>query len=254
MKTPDTPSLDTSSLDTSSLNPSAKKNEIKQMFSTIAPKYDRANTILSMGIHHMWRNQLISWSEAKDGDQVLDCATGTGDLAIAFKKTVGSKGEVIGTDFCQQMLDLAPKKAKSQNLEVKFEQADVTQLPYEDNYFDISSISFGIRNVDDPQKALKELARVTKPNGLVMILEFGTPKLPLFNSVYRFYSKKILPTLGGWISGDRKAYKYLEESSSEFPCRESFLKKMADTKMFSETSYRPVSFGIAYIYKGRKAS
>ena len=165
---------------------------IKSMFSKVAANYDKANSILSVGIHHLWRKKLVYLSSAKPGQSVLDCATGTGDLAIEFKKAVGPEGSVIGTDFCAEMLAPAPSKALAENLEIKFEQADVTALQYADNYFDIVSISFGIRNVGNPLKALQEMARVTKPGGKVMVLEFGQMSLPVLNYAYTFYSEKIL--------------------------------------------------------------
>src|SRR5690606_29043528 len=151
------------------------------------------NSILSMGIHHLWRKKMVAISGAKPGMKVLDCATGTGDLAIEFKKAVGPEGQVIGTDFCQEMLIPAPAKAKAQNLDIQFEQADVMNLPYQDGQFDIVSISFGIRNVADPVKALQEMARVTKPGGCVMILEFGQADMPVFAPLFNFYSSKVLP-------------------------------------------------------------
>ena len=229
-----------------------QSENIRQMFGSIASKYDRANTVLSLGIHHLWRSQLVKWSGAQPGQKVLDCATGTGDLAIAFKKAVGTQGQVTGTDFCAEMLIPAPKKAKKQNLDILFEQADVTQLPYEDNTFDISSISFGIRNVEDKLKGLSELARVTQPGGSVMVLEFGAMDWPVVGPIYNFYAEKVLPKLGGWITGQTEAYTYLQKSSAQFPCRDEFTKLMEQTGFFSQTKYKPLSCGIAYMYKGVK--
>lgn len=124
--------------------------KVRRMFADIADDYDRINSILSFGVHHIWRAETVRLSGAQNGDQVLDCATGTGDLAIEFKKKVGKSGYVLGTDFCQEMIEHAPEKAKSKNLSVDFQVADVMNLPYEDNRFDIGSIAFGIRNVDEP--------------------------------------------------------------------------------------------------------
>lgn len=223
---------------------------IRSMFSKVAAKYDTANSVLSVGIHHLWRKKLVQLSKAKTGDRVLDCATGTGDLAIAFKKTVGETGNVIGTDFCAEMLESAPTKASKANLEIKFEQADVTQLQYSPAQFDVVSISFGIRNVSDPVKALSEMARVTKSGGRVMVLEFGQMTTPVVKDLYNLYSEKVLPVLGGIVSGQKEAYDYLQKSSAAFPCREEFLGLMKQTGQFSEMSFEPVSFGIAYIYTG----
>ncbi len=148
--------------------------------------------------------KLVRYSGVKPGQKVLDCATGTGDLAIEFKKTVGASGEVVGTDFCAEMLTPAPGKARERGLEIQFEQADVTQLQYADNRFDACSISFGIRNVGNPMKALQEMARVTKSGGTVMVLEFGQVNIPVFGTLYNFYSQNILPKIGGLVTGQKK--------------------------------------------------
>jgi demethylmenaquinone methyltransferase/2-methoxy-6-polyprenyl-1,4-benzoquinol methylase len=226
--------------------------KIRSMFSRVASNYDRANSILSMGIHHLWRKKLVRISGAKPGMKVLDCATGTGDLAIEFKRTVGSEGQVIGTDFCKEMLIPAPAKAKALNLDIQFEQADVMKLPYEDNQFDIVSISFGIRNVADPVQALREMSRVTKPGGSVMILEFGQADLPVFAPLFNFYSEKVLPIVGGWVTGQREAYQYLQKSSASFPCKGDFIQLMKLSGAFSSMQYHSLTGGVAYIYHGRK--
>lgn len=252
MNGPSNPSMN-SSLDTASLAPTAGRPEaekVRSMFSKIAGRYDLANNILSGGIHHLWRMKLVDWSGAKPGDKILDCATGTGDLAIQFKSMVGPQGTVVGTDFCAEMMIPAPIKAEDRGLEIKFEQADVMALPYADKTFDISSISFGIRNVSDARKGISELARVVRPGGHVMILEFGQPKISAIASAYNFYSSKVLPTLGGWITGQKSAYEYLQNSSAKFPCREDFVALMRSTDRFSSIEYTPVTFGVAYIYKG----
>lgn len=220
------------------------------MFSQVAASYDRANNVLSAGIHHLWRKKLVKWSGAKTGDRVLDCATGTGDLAIEFKKTVGDSGDVIGTDFCEEMLIPAPEKARAKGLRIRFEVADVTKLPYSDAGFDVCTISFGIRNVNDPAKALTEMARVTRKGGTVLVLEFGQMNLPVIGGLYNWYSQNVLPKIGGFITGQRQAYEYLQKSSAAFPCREDFIQLMESTGAFSKCEYTAVSGGIAYIYKG----
>lgn len=232
--------------------PQPQPEKIRSMFSKVAGNYDRANSVLSMGIHHLWRKNLVRLSGARAGMTILDCATGTGDLALEFKKTVGSAGKVIGTDFCAEMLEPAPAKALAQGLPVQFEQADVTALHYPDNSFDTVSISFGIRNVSDPVKALQEMARVTKPGGAVMILEFGQVKTPVLGPLFNFYSEKVLPILGGWVTGQKDAYQYLQKSSAAFPCREEFLELMKKSGMFFYTEFHSQTGGIAYIYKGIK--
>ena len=223
--------------------------KIKSMFSTVAAKYDRANNILSVGIHHLWRKSLVEWSGARNGSAVLDCATGTGDLAIEFKKAVGHEGSVIGTDFCADMLTSAPQKAAALRLDIKFETADVTALPFADASFDVVSISFGIRNVQDPVKALREMARVCKPGGRVMILEFGQPSIPVVREFYQFYSEKALPYLGGMITGNTSAYKYLQSSSARFPCGEEFLDLVRASGAYSTSEFRKFSFGGCFGYR-----
>lgn len=226
--------------------------KIKSMFKQVAPAYDRTNDILSAGIHRVWRKKLVKLAAAKPGMRVLDCATGTGDLAIEFKKVVGAQGVVIGTDFTSEMMVTAPAKAQSQGLEINYQEADVMNLPFEDNSFDRVSISFGIRNVQDPQKAIREMARVTKPGGQVLILEFGQMTTPVVKDVYKFYSEKVLPVLGGLVSGQKEAYHYLQESSAKFPSGPDFLQWMKDSNAFEKTQFVPVSFGVAYIYQGIK--
>ena len=223
--------------------------KVRSMFADIAGNYDRINTVLSFGIHHAWRNKAIKESGAKTGDHVLDCATGTGDLAIEFKKKVGSEGYVLGTDFCAPMIEPAPVKAQKKGLKVDFEVADAMDLPYDDNTFDISSISFGIRNVDEPVTALREMARVVKPGGRVVVLEFGQPK-GLLKVPYEMYSQHIMPAIGGFLSGNRDAYTYLPRTSASFPAGKNFLKLMEETNKFLDYRAVRLTGGIAYIYVG----
>ncbi len=226
-----------------------REQTIKNMFSEIAGSYDRANSVLSLGIHHIWKQKLVGLTPVKTGDSVLDCATGTGDLALLFKKKVGETGKVIGTDFCQEMLDVAPDKAAAQKLDVNFQLADVTKLPFPDKIFNACSISFGIRNVENRIEAYKEMARVTKSGGHVMILEFGQIKTPGIKQAYNFYSTKVLPKIGGWLSGKPEAYQYLNDSSQVFPCDQDFADEMMSTGLYKSIDITTLSFGVAYIYK-----
>ncbi len=227
--------------------------KIHQMFGAIARRYDLANTILSAGIHHLWRRSLVRWSETRSGHHILDCATGTGDLAIEFGRTVAPNGSVKATDFCAEMMLAAPEKAARAGCHISFSQADVMNLPFTDQSFDVSSIAFGIRNVNDPSKAISELGRVTRPGGFVMILEFGQPTNPLIAKAYNFYSNRILPRLGGLVTGNAKAYEYLQNSSAQFPCRDEFATLIRNTGRFTHVEWRPLSMGIAYIYKAQVA-
>jgi demethylmenaquinone methyltransferase/2-methoxy-6-polyprenyl-1,4-benzoquinol methylase len=221
---------------------------IQKMFGVISKKYDLANSVLSFGIHHLWKNTLIRKSGLKTGDRVLDCATGTGDLAFLFEKKLNGSGQVIGTDFCEPMLGVAREKAKAKSSHAIFEAADVMNLPFQNGEFDIASISFGIRNVQDTSKALFELGRVVKPGGRVLVLEFGQPRSGMIQWAYEFYSRSILPLIGGWISGQPQAYRYLQTSSAAYPCRDEFLEIAKKTGHFAKMRWMQFQSGIAYLY------
>lgn len=231
---------------------SKNPEKIKQMFASVAQNYDRANSVLSVGIHHLWRKKVVQLAGTQPGMKVLDCATGTGDLAIEFKKVVGPTGTVIGTDFCKEMLDFAPPKAKAQGLDITFTQADVMSLQYPDNTYDIASISFGIRNVSDPLLGLKEMARTLKPGGKLVVLEFGKMDFPIIGALYNFYSEKILPKIGGLVTGQAEAYDYLQKSSAQFPSKSDFVQMMEATGLVHKAHYKSFTGGIAYLYIAEK--
>lgn len=226
--------------------------QVRAMFAGIADNYDRTNTVLSLGIHHLWRKATVRASGAQAGTSVLDCATGTGDLAIAFKKAVGATGRVVGTDFCAEMLHHAPAKAQAAHTDIEFEVADVMNLPYPNNSFDVASISFGIRNVDNPVRGLAEMARVVRPGGKVVVLEFGQPR-GLFAVPFTLYSKYIIPAIGQMLAGSRDAYEYLPRTAAKFPSEEKFLSLMQQTGAFAHTAYTPLTFGVACLYTGTVA-
>jgi len=219
------------------------------MFRSIAGRYDRANTVMSGGVHHLWRRRAVRASGAKAGDRVLDCATGTGDLAIAFRKAVGAEGRVVGTDFVAEMIERARTKAS----DIQFEVADVTALPYDDASFDVASISFGIRNVGDPRRGLAEMARVVRPGGRVVVVEFGQPTNPLFRRLYDLYRTRILPRLGGLVTGEQAAYEYLDRSAARFPHGQAFAELMGQSAAFASISVTPLTLGIAWLYVGTTA-
>jgi demethylmenaquinone methyltransferase/2-methoxy-6-polyprenyl-1,4-benzoquinol methylase len=225
--------------------------EVKEMFASIARRYDTANEVLSLGIHKGWRRTAVHLSGASPGQRVLDCATGTGDLALEFKRAVGPRGKVIGTDFCAEMLESAPAKAAKAGLPVQFAVADVLALPYPDGQFDVASIGFGIRNVDDPLLCLREMARVVKPGGCVIVLEFGHPRGP-FGALFRAYSRSVMPVVGGLLTGNRAAYEYLPRTVAAFPAGDKFLALMRESDAFSSTEAHPLTFGTAYVYRGVK--
>ena len=223
--------------------------EVRQMFSSIATRYDVTNEVLSFGIHRLWRRAAVKYSGAKPGDAILDCATGTGDLALAFKRKVGPTGRVMGTDFCPEMLQSAPAKAAQAGLEMEFQVADAMALPFESNTFDVASISFGIRNVDDPVQCLREMARVVKPGGRVVVLEFGQPT-GLFGALFRVYSKVVMPTVGGLLTGNRAAFEYLPRTAANFPAGDRFLDLMDKADAYRERVAHPLTFGTSYVYVG----
>lgn len=223
--------------------------KIRSMFASISRRYDRANTVLSGGVHHLWRRKAVRRAGVKSGDRVLDCATGTGDLAIAFRKAVGDSGRVVGTDFVPEMLDLARSKAQN----VEWQVADVTRLPFEDATFDVASISFGIRNVNDPRKGIAEMARVVRGGGRVIVLELGQPRGRAFGTLFHWYSRHVLPRLGGAVTGDPAAYQYLQTSSGRFPCGDELVALMRESADFASVDFVPLTFGIAYLYRGVKA-
>jgi demethylmenaquinone methyltransferase/2-methoxy-6-polyprenyl-1,4-benzoquinol methylase len=223
-------------------------NRIRAMFASISTRYDRANTVLSAGVHHLWRKKAVRWSGAKEGDRVLDCATGTGDLAIAFRRVVGNSGSVVGTDFVPEMLSVARVKAP----DITFEVADVTRLPFDDASFDVASISFGIRNVNDPRQGIAEMARTVRSGGRVVVLEFGQPRGRMFGALYDWYRTRVMPRLGGMVTGEQDAYEYLERSAGKFPCGEDFVALMRESGDFAQVEFETLTFGIAYLYRGTR--
>lgn len=223
--------------------------QVREMFSSIAPRYDVTNEVLSLGIHRLWRKVTVRESGASPGQALLDCATGTGDLALELKRAVGPQGRVLGTDFCAEMLEAAPKKAARAGLQVEFEVADVLKLPYREGTFDAATIAFGIRNVDDPVQCLKEMGRVVKPGGRVVVLEFGQPR-GLFGALFRLYSRYVMPFIGGLLTGNRAAYEYLPRTAAAFPSGDKFLALMDQAGAFRERRAMPLTFGASYVYVG----
>jgi demethylmenaquinone methyltransferase/2-methoxy-6-polyprenyl-1,4-benzoquinol methylase len=223
--------------------------QVRTMFAQIAPRYDLTNEVLSLGIHRRWRSAAVRLSGARPGDAVLDCATGTGDLALAFKRKVGAGGTVVGIDFCSEMLGPASEKAKRAGLDVRFEEADALALPFADASFDIAAIAFGIRNVDNAVTCLRELSRVVRRGGRVVVLEFGQPR-GAFGALFRVYSRHIMPNVGGLLTGHRAAYEYLPRTAAAFPAGERFLALMREANTFGSQTSHPLTFGTAFVYVG----
>lgn len=224
--------------------------QIREMFDDVAPGYDRANQILSIGVHHRWRRRLVKLAGTTGGQSVLDCATGTGDLAFEFRRKVQKTDHVVGIDFSEPMIALARYKAKTKCPDVEFMVGDVLKLPFVTGRFDIASIAFGIRNVDDPVAGLREMARVVHPGGKVAVLEFGQPEGGLFQYLYRWYSDRVIPTIGGWVTGRPASYRYLSDSAAAFPAGEKFVDLMRQADVFAEISAYPLTLKIAYAYIG----
>ncbi len=216
------------------------------MFSRIARRYDAVNTFLSFGMHHRWRRLAVARSNVPAGGNVLDLACGTGDFALAFRRALGTGGMVVATDFSRQMILLAREKFRGTTINPGL--ADAMRLPYRSGSFDICSIAFGIRNVDAPVAALREMLRVLAPGGRMVILEFGQPR-GLFGTVYRLYSRWWIPFLGGIITGDRQAYTYLHTTSAAFPSGGKFIALMREAGA-EKVEIRPLLGGAVYLYIG----
>lgn len=225
--------------------------KVNKMFAEIATKYDIANDVLSFGIHRLWRKKLVELAGISKGDSVLDICCGTGDLAFACKRAVGKEGKVTATDFVPKMIELAKDKAKDIEDAPQFSVGDAMNLKMPENSFDAVSVGFGIRNVDDPKHCSKEVLKVLKPAGRFAVLEFGQPTLPIFSSFYRFYSDHIMPKIGGLLTGNEDAYRYLPETSKEFIAGESFLNMLKESG-FSNAKMYPLLWGLAYCYIAEK--
>ncbi|MEO1535239.1 MAG: bifunctional demethylmenaquinone methyltransferase/2-methoxy-6-polyprenyl-1,4-benzoquinol methylase UbiE [Planctomycetota bacterium] len=224
---------------------SDKPTKVRNMFAAIARSYDLNNRVHSFWRDQAWRKTAVKMAQVKPGDRVLDCACGTGDLTMAFAKTEAA--EVIGSDFTQEMLDIAGTKQPqlgSVSSKVTYEQADATNLQYDNESFDVISIAFGIRNVDDPAKALAEFHRVLKPDGRLIILEFDTPRNPLIRLGNDLYTKQIMPRTATLIARDKSgAYRYLPKSVETFLTSEQLADK-ATNAGFGDIAQKRLTFGV----------
>ena len=193
----------------------------------------------------LWRKKLVAWSHPPLNANILDCACGTGALALEFTRGLGSKVQVTAVDFCEDMLFQAPKHKR-----IKFLKADINQLPFADHSFDVCAIAYGLRNTESLEKTLSEMSRVTKSGGKVLILETGNgPFFPLYPFFYLYFNF-IMPCIGGWITGQKQAYQYLQKSSLNFPARKQMLKIMQNTGFFKHCEYKSLFFGASFIYRG----
>ena len=233
--------------------PEAKKaNKVQNVFTSVAGKYDIMNDIMSAGIHRIWKESMMNWLLPKPGQKLLDVAGGTGDISLKFLERAGS-GHATVLDLTEKMLAVGKARAKDSGAPkcLDWVVGDAMALPFQDNLFDVYTISFGIRNVTHPYRALTEAYRVLRPGGRLMVLEFSQIPVPLVQKAYDLYSFKVIPELGKLITGDRESYRYLVESIRNFPDQENFLKLLNEAS-FENTSYRNLSLGIAAIHSGWK--
>ncbi len=229
-----------------------KGERIREMFDTIAPRYDLLNRLLSLGIDRRWRTFAVKQIKSFPGGKVLDIATGTGDIALEIARQTADDVTIVGADISREMVEIGMQKVIASPFagRITFEIAPCEALPFNDGEFDSTTIAFGIRNVVDRPMGLSEMHRVLKPGGRAVILEFSMPSSPLFETLYRFYFLTLLPKIGGLFS-KQSAYQYLPDSVQEFPAREAFKAMMARAG-FINISHHDLTFGIATVYLGDK--
>ncbi|MBK9399940.1 MAG: bifunctional demethylmenaquinone methyltransferase/2-methoxy-6-polyprenyl-1,4-benzoquinol methylase UbiE [Bacteroidetes bacterium] len=230
---------------------STKRERVEEMFDSIATRYDLLNKVLSAGIDKSWRKKAIDELIAIKPNAILDIATGTADLALECMRL--KPAEIIGIDISNKMLDIGRHKIMAKGYQgiIRLEQADSEQLPYDEARFDAITVAFGVRNFEHLEEGLKEMYRVLRPGGKVVILEFSQPDRFPVKQFYNFYSYKVMPKIGQMLSKERSAYEYLPASVSAFPHGKNFLSILTKTG-FKDTKSIPLTFGIASIYTGIK--
>ena len=231
---------------------SEKVSKVQNVFTSVASKYDIMNDVMSMGVHRIWKEAMMDWLAPKPGQKLLDVAGGTGDISFKFIKRSGAAHSTV-LDITENMLLEGRKRAEANQLvdSLSWIVGDAMSLPFADNSFDVYTISFGIRNVTQPQIALDEAFRVLRPGGRLMVLEFSQIPVPLAQKAYDLYSFNVIPVMGKLITNDRDSYQYLVESIRKFPDQETFL-SMVQQSGFENASYRNLSFGIAVLHSGWK--
>ena len=234
------------------INEKEKAGRVQRVFNSVSSKYDVMNDVMSLGVHRIWKDMMMDWLAPRADQKLLDVAGGTGDIAFKFLERSGS-GSATVLDLTSSMLAEGRSRAEAQQMaqQINWVVGDAMKLPFEDNVFDVYTISFGIRNVTRPQEALKEAYRVLRPGGRIMVLEFSQIPVPLGQWLYDLYSFNLIPKMGEIIANDRPSYQYLVESIRKFPDQETFL-GMIESAGFGNTNYRNLTLGIACLHSGWK--
>jgi demethylmenaquinone methyltransferase / 2-methoxy-6-polyprenyl-1,4-benzoquinol methylase len=229
--------------------PEAEKAErVRGVFDAVAPKYDLMNDLMSLGLHRIWKAYTVALAQAREGDRVLDIAAGTGDLTLAFARKVGSRGLVLHSDINEAMLRRGRDRLLDAGVLAPSLLADAQALPLADASFDVVSVAFGLRNMTRKEDALAEFARVLKPGGRLLVLEFSKVARPLA-PLYDWYSFNVLPRLGRWIAGDADSYRYLAESIRMHP-DQATLKAMLKTAGFGHVDVHDLAAGVVALHVG----
>lgn len=233
-----------------SVDEAEKARHVRSVFDSVAPKYDLMNDLMSMGLHRLWKAFAVKVANLKEGDQVLDIAGGTGDLALAFSKEVGKTGHVVHTDINEAMLRTGRERLLDLGVSLPTLVCDAEKLPFPSNHFNVVSVAFGLRNMTHKDVALAEMNRVLKPGGKLLVLEFSKVAPPL-EKVYDWYSFKVLPKLGQLVAGDDASYRYLAESIRMHPGQEE-LKALMKISGFGHVDYHNLTGGLVALHLGIK--
>ncbi|PSJ22963.1 bifunctional demethylmenaquinone methyltransferase/2-methoxy-6-polyprenyl-1,4-benzoquinol methylase UbiE [Halomonas sp. ND22Bw] len=230
-----------------------KASRVADVFHSVAARYDVMNDLMSFGIHRVWKRLTIERAGVRPGHSVLDIAGGTGDLTLKFSRLVGPRGRVVLADINESMLRVGRDKLLDRGVggNVEYVQANAETLPFPDNTFDCITIAFGLRNVTDKDAALRSMARVLKPGGRLLVLEFSKPDNPLLSQAYDQYSFRLLPRMGELVAGDAESYRYLAESIRMHPDQET-LKGMMEDAGLERVEYTNLTGGIVALHRGIK--